>query len=248
MLQDSDNIPETYIDHNGDEVVVEPEQLEATFDYLSIHAVITTPNIKHKAYGLPYSEYRKYRVRTTDTDADAKNSKICFYTDPVLGTLIKTLARRRDISLYAYINDMLEEGQIHFHPEYHEQYEEITRMVDDMNARMNSDAQSRAILTLNNQRIGFNVCMRGNPRFVPRVAYWLCEDIKTTAMDLNMTVSDVAYVYIVTGIIAADVPEMPISKYQDKILSGVLDLFNENLNRSLDICNHIYSTFDNYSI
>lgn len=217
----------------------------AMFDYLSIHTVVTSPSIKHPAHGLPYSEYRKHRSRSTDSEQDAKNSKVGIYTDPVLGSLLRTLARRRDMSLYAYVNDMLEEGQIHFHPEFHDQYEEVNDILDNMQKTMNNDAQARAVMKLRNQTIGFDVCSRVNPRFVPRIAYWLCEDIKTVSLDLHMTVSDTAYLYLIVGILYTDAPEMPLTPYQDKKLSEVLTIFGKELDAMLDICRHISSGYEN---
>jgi hypothetical protein len=230
---------------DGEDIYIEPDPAKvAMFDYLSIHAVITSPSVKHAAHGLPYSEYRKHRSRSTDTDKDEKNSRVCFYTDPVLGMLLRSLARRREVSLYGYINDMLEEGQIHFHPEYHEQYEEVNDILDDMQKIMSNDAQSRAVLKLRNQTIGFGVCTKGAPRFVPRVAYWLCEDIKTVSLDLHMTISDTAYLYIIVGILYTDAPEMPLTPYQDKKLSEVLTIFGQELNSMLDICRHIAENYE----
>jgi hypothetical protein len=215
------------------------------FDYLSIHAVVVSPTIKHPAFGLPYSEYRKKRSRITDTDADVKNSKITFYCDKVIGGLLPSLARRRNLSLYAYINDMLEEGQIHFHPEHHDTYNRINEILDDMQIRTTNDTQSHASDKLRNQKISFGTCARGNPMFVPRIAYWLAEDIKTVSIDLHMTLSDTAYLYIITGILYTDLPEMPLNKYYDRKLSSVLIFFDKEIDAMLDICEHIASGFDN---
>jgi hypothetical protein len=139
---------------------------------------------------------------------------------------------------------MLEEGQIHFHPEHHEIYESINTILDTMQVNTTNDAQARATMKLRNQKISFGVCARGNPMFVPRIAYWLCEDIKTVSIDLHMTVSDTTYLYIITGIIYTDLPEIPINKYYDVKMSAVLSLFEEEISAMHDICTHIQSTFD----
>jgi hypothetical protein len=222
----------------------EHQGLQATFDYLSIHAVVVSPAVKHPAYGLPYSEYRKYRLRSTDLEADIRNSKITFYCDNLIGTLVTTLANRRGVSVYSYINDMLEEGQIHFHPEHHEMYEDIKDILDDMQTRMCNDAQARAVQKLRNQKISFNVCMRGAPHFTPRIAYWLMEDIAQVGMILHMSVTDTAYLYLVTGIMYTDIQEMPVNSYQNKIMSNVLQFFDQELNAVYDISKYIHKTFD----
>jgi hypothetical protein len=216
----------------------------AEFDYLSIHAVVIEPEKRHPAYGKTYTEYRKYRSRSIDEDADKKNSKVGFYCHPVIGRLLPTLARRRSMSMYSYINDMLEEGMIYFHPPHRDLYTEINDITDDLQARMSNDAQSRAVAKLCNQTISFDVCSRKNKLFVPRIANWLSEDIKTVSVDLHMTVSDTAYLLLLTGILNADAPEMPLNAYQDRIIGNTLTMFDQELDAMRDLCKYIASTFD----
>lgn len=236
-------------DDEQDEEQNEQTGLIATFDYLSIHSVVSSPAVKHQAYGLPYSKYREYRQRApVDQDADAKNGRIHFWCDTVIGGFLPTLARRRGIALYAYINDMLEEGQIHFHPEYHDIYEFINDTIDDMQERVTTGSQYELVETLRGQKVALNTCSRQNPDFAPRVSKWLAEDVRTVAFDLHMSVSDLAYVYILTGITYADIPEIPVSAFHDKIISDVLYKFQHKLNIMKDMCEHTHALFDNLKV
>jgi len=235
----------THISETDFEEIDEYDQMPlAEFDYKSIQAVVTEPSRKHPAYGHPYSEYRKMRARTIDEEADRRDSHVRFWMDPIVGCLVETLARRRDLSLYSYINDMLEEGQIHIHPDFHDTYQEINSIADDMATRVKNSAGAGYLMKIRNQKISFRLCSRSNPSFCPRVANWLADDIKTVSVDLHMSISDVAYLYMIAGIVYSDATEMPLNKYHDEILAQALSYFSEELNMMHDICMHIQKKFD----
>ncbi len=235
----------THISETDFEEIDEYDQMPlAEFDYRSIQAVVLEPERKHSMYGHTYSEYRKYRARTINSDADKKTTQITFYCDPFVRTLIPTLARRRGISTYTYIEDMLEEGQINFHPDHHDTYEAINNILDDLQSRVSNHAKARALERIVNQKLSLGVIRKQSKKFSPRVPSWLSNDISSVAMDLHTTQSDVAYIYLLTGIVFSDTIEIPLNSFQDEMLASPLSVFDQELEAMKCTCEYIASSFD----
>jgi hypothetical protein len=240
-------MPHTHDNHNPQDSFYDEDEVMplAEFDYRSIQAVVLEPERKHSMYGHTYSEYRQYRSRTVDPDIDKKSTQITFYCDPIIKALVPTLARRRNISTYAYIADMLEEGQIHFHPDHHETYEAVNNILDDLQMRIRNHAQSRAVQRIVNLKISLGVVSKQSKRFAPRIPSWLSDDINSVATDLHSTQSDIAYVYLLTGIIFADAIEMPLIGFHDEVIASTLSIFDQDLEAMKDTCEFIASSFEN---
>ncbi len=238
-------IPLSHTHESEDTTFYDDEPMPlAEFDYRSIQAVVQEPERKHSMYGHTYSEYRKYRARTIDADADKKTTQVTFYCDPFVRTLIPTLARRRSISTYTYIEDMLEEGQIHFHPDHHDTYEAINNTLDDLQSKVSNHAQARALERIVNQKLSLGVWRKQSKKFSPRIPSWLSNDISSVAMDLHTTQSDVAYIYLLTGIVFSDAIEIPFNAYQDEMIALPLSVFDQELEAMKDTCEFIAATFD----
>lgn len=219
----------------------------AEFDYLSIHAIVHEPEKKHPAFGLPYSKFKEYRQRTHNGDDDKRTGRVKFWCDPALAGFLPTLARRRSMTTNSYIIDMLEEGQIHFHPEYHERYAEINEIMDDMNDNVHCEEQEEIMRSMRCQTVDIESCSRKNPSFSPYTPEWLSQDIKSVAMNIHASKSDTALIYIITGILYSDATEIPINPYFSDKMSKIVDLFSKRLDAMLEMCRYTKERFDGLS-
>lgn len=226
----------------GEFDVSELEENE-TFDWTETSAVCTAPHVKHKAYGKTYSEFRKHRISTGEDLEPTKTARLYFRGDPTITQWLPSLARRREIPFYMYLNDMLQEGQIHFHPDYHDKYSIINLRMDTMSKTLENEEQLKYTSQLQKQTITLQTSQKGNHMFGPAVPEWLASDIRSVTMDLHIGMSDLCFLYVCIGIVKSDIPEMPVPAIQEKMFKDFIKKFENQLDTSYFLANTLYDQF-----
>lgn len=193
------------------------------FDYRTLQAVVREPRIKHELYGSNLSQYIEKRSRSVLSEEDKRTDRIRFWMDDTLRAFIPTLANRRGLTTYSYLAYLLELGQVHFHPDFCEVYEEIESSIDYMNLNARNRYHGSAILNATDQYVSMDVCARKSKSFYPSIPKWLGDDIRVTSNRIHASASDVAYLYVTYGILCSEDQDIP--EYYRNSMSDVMHEF-----------------------
>lgn len=170
-----------------------------TFDWKEIRALCLAPEPKHPAYGMQISEYRKRRRDVID-DENNQKSKLGIRVPNTIADILHRIARNYHISVYRYLVLSLELGLITFQKDYHDRCSAINAIGDQLYHRVSSNADMKTFSQLNKQIISLNLSRQDSRLFIPTVPEWVAMAVKSTALELNCTGMNLAYLCLCISI------------------------------------------------
>ena len=214
---------------------VAPEDLNTTtqYDWKTVQALCINTVKDHPAYQLSFSEYQERRREFIHGDADVK-VHLSYYLPKFIGSVCRILARNHKLSLSHFCTLLIEMGLITFQQDYHDTVSAIAvqnanmynALEDPKNIRTFKawDKMTISLNSINGYRDGNSIHQS------PMIGEWLAGAIVDTAMNLNMTQSDFAFLCVCKGLIKLNESERLV--YSLKIeLDEMIAHFESELNR-----------------
>lgn len=175
---------------------------EERFDWKTIsHAVIQWIP-KHKAYGMTFEEYQKERSKFSEFDTSEKKH-LTFYL-PLFPSMISgDISQEYKLSKNRFIVMLIELGLITFQYDYHEQYSIAKSTRRNVSKLVTNESSRMCYIQLDKQNITLNSCSRGSghKHYSPNVPEWLYDAISDASTNINMTISDFAYLCWCIGMV-----------------------------------------------
>jgi hypothetical protein len=217
--------PEQFFEH--DIHILDDDTGVTYFDWKTISARCISPDPHHPAYGMSISEYIRRRAEFLDYD-DSGKSQIVFRVPPVVAMGIIRLARKHHISPTRYISFILEYGLVTYRKDYHGTASVLNADLDDLFQKAETPQMLEVVGQCLKQTISLGSACKENKLFSPSLQDWMSGVIKSTAMELNCSQSDMAYVCILIGI-RKDAEEFPMPKAYMDIVNQSVTKFNFEL-------------------
>lgn len=197
------------------------------FDWKTISARCISPDPHHPAYDMSISEYIRRRGEFIDHD-DSGKAQVIFRVPPVVAMGIVRMARKHHISPTKYITFILEHGLITFQKDYHAQYSIINAELDALFDNAKNERMLNVMAQSIKQTISLGSACNENRIFGPNLQEWMVGAIKSTALELNCTQSDMAFMCVLIGM-RTDSKEFPLPKAYMATISTNINKFEFEL-------------------
>jgi len=197
------------------------------FDWKTISARCISPDPSHPAYAMSITEYIKRRSEFIDHDDSAK-AQIVFRVPPVLALGINRLARKHSITHTRYLVYILEHGLITFQKDYHAMYSIIGGDQDTLFDNATDENKLNVLAQSIKQKIQLGSACRENTLFGPCLQEWIVGAIKSTALSLNCTQSDMTFMCLLLGL-RTDSKEFPLPDAYMEIINSNISKFEFEL-------------------
>jgi hypothetical protein len=163
-----------------------------------IKLVCTSDIPEHEAYGLNFLQYNKRRS-FLHTKEDDESVRVGFRMTDLYATMTLDLATQQNLPPYRFIILILELGLIHFQHNYHDKVETV-RALRDASSKMVSNPETER-LYMTSKKITVSMgSIKTSKLFTPTLPKWLGNAIKNSAMYVNMSTSEFAFLCWCIGV------------------------------------------------